>query len=102
MLTMAKQLLILVNQLPLKLRSSIMAPLIMQANLNMILITMLNTILTHTKQPTTIIHPMETILVVMHILATVLQDQLKMMQVFTQIQLIMAQQKLNLIVLKII
>ena len=79
-----------------------MAPLIMQANLNMILITMLNTILTHTKQPTTIIHPMETILVVMHILATVLQDQLKMMQVFTQIQLIMAQQKLNLIVLKII
>lgn len=102
MLTMAKQLLILVNQLPLKLINNIMAPLIMQANLNMILITMLNTILTHTKQPTTIIHPMETILVGMHIQATVMQDQLKMMQVFTQIQLIMAQQKLNLIVLKII
>lgn len=63
------------------------------------LITILNTILTPTKQLDIIIHPMGTILV-MHIQPTVMQDQLKMMQVSIQIQLIMVQHKLNLVALK--
>ncbi len=100
MLTMAKLLLILVSQQPLKLINNIMAPLIIQVNRSMMLITIRNTTLTHTKQLATIIHPMGTILVAMLIQATVMQDQLKMMQGSTQMQLIMAQHKLNLVALK--